>query len=63
MNGVFVALMPRAVLASDAVVEPVPPAEIGRAAFRSVTMSSMVELYFTDSMTVLGTAVVPAGFE
>jgi hypothetical protein len=55
--------MPSAVLASAAVVDPVPPAEIGRAALRSVTMSSMVELYLLDSMTVLGTAVVPAGFE
>lgn len=46
-----------------AVTPPVPPAVIGLASLASATRSSIVWLYFADSMSVSATAVVPAGFE
>src|SRR4051812_22059166 len=43
------------------VVPPVPPETTGRARFKSAAISSIVLLYLALSITVFGTAVVPAG--
>jgi hypothetical protein len=54
---------PRAVLAADAEVAPVPPAVTGRAALRSSTISSILELNCAEVIVEPGVAVVPVALE
>src|SRR6188508_1928836 len=52
---------PRLLAASTALLAPVPPAMIGRGAFRSVSTSATLALYFVLSIVVSATALVPGG--